>query len=327
MTDSHGNVTEVYIYRGTDGDRYSLEGVPLKDFRIEDGGHWLRTMRADATVNSGGFQNFTIRQKFMSGIIYNRSGGTRLRAYMRAGTGNVARVSKAYVGIAADDSHYDFDGAPTQLLFPDGSGSKTLGVNELATAEADFIIPPARDLLFSIYFDNTGATSIVENTSAPFCIATSISGDVASSVTVTPSFGPFLLDQWFITKVETLHGSPINAGQVQEFVCLPFDIKLPDVADQPLAKGQITIDGVGREISTELLEAIEQSVSIQVTYRPYITGQELNGPEIAQPIRFILSNVVISGFTVQGDIILPMHGTKRFPAEIYTVERFPSLGF
>ncbi len=117
----------------------------------------------------------------------------------------------------------------------------------------------------------------------------------------------------------------INPSTIVSFIGLPFAITQPDVGSDPLAKGQLLIDGVGREAADLMLAAIDLGVSIDVTYRPYITGNELIGPEQTPPIKFSLSNVVIRGLTLSADIILPTHGNRRFPRQLYTSSRFPQL--
>jgi len=189
----------------------------------------------------------------------------------------------------------------------------------------DFLIPPRRSLMVSAHFNAT--SSVLKSDTAPYwSYWDKPAVSEAGTETVTGYVRGYSASR-LVTKVESLHGAPVNAGEIVEFVNLPFDISLPAVLNEALAKGQVRIDGVGREVSRELLLAIEDGKSVRVTYRPYITGQELVGPEMANPIKFNLTNVVISGFTVQGDIVLPTHGNKRFPGEIYSVERFRSLGF
>ncbi len=119
-------------------------------------------------------------------------------------------------------------------------------------------------------------------------------------------------------------GARFHGGEVVGFVGLPFEIVLPDVSTQQLARGQLRVDGVGREISRELTKAIELSTPIEVTYRPYIEGLEAEGPQ-AKPIRFGLANVSATATLVSGDIVLRHVSDRKFPREVYDIERFPAL--
>ncbi len=121
-------------------------------------------------------------------------------------------------------------------------------------------------------------------------------------------------------------GARFLGGEVVEFLGLPFEIVLPDVTTQPLAKGQLVVDGVGREITDKLLEAVALGVSLQVTYRGYLEGLEDDGPQHDPPIRFGLSNVTANALQIRGDITVTRVGNGRSPAETYTIERFAALG-
>lgn len=120
-------------------------------------------------------------------------------------------------------------------------------------------------------------------------------------------------------------GARFNGGEVVAFVCVPFDVRLPNVSSQGLAKGKLIIDGVSREISDHLLAAIAAGAAIEVTYRAYLTGLEDDGPQNDPPIVFGLENVKATALQVTGDIALPNLGNKRFPGEVYTTTRFPAV--
>lgn len=115
----------------------------------------------------------------------------------------------------------------------------------------------------------------------------------------------------------------VNPGGTVEFVAVPFDIALPDMGSGGETRGKLTIDGVGKEVSTQLLFAINAGGGVRVTYRAYLEGSELDGPE--KVIKFDLGNVSISATSVSGDIVVPNHGNRRFPRELYDKDRFPSL--
>jgi hypothetical protein len=118
-----------------------------------------------------------------------------------------------------------------------------------------------------------------------------------------------------------------NAGDVVTFLGIPFAITLPNVTEDPEVTAQITVDNVGREMSDLLAAAATSGNAVYMTYRPYIAGSELEGPEADPPITFILKNVQAPGSTVTADLITQTIGNRRFPFETYTPERFPTLQY
>lgn len=120
-------------------------------------------------------------------------------------------------------------------------------------------------------------------------------------------------------------GSRYDADNVVEFIAIPFDVTLPNVASQAMVKGQLVIDGVGREIADALLDAVSLGASIEVTYRAYLEGLELDGPQNDPPLSFGLSNVSLDMTTVRGDITVGSVGNKRFPGDLYRASRFPAI--
>lgn len=120
-------------------------------------------------------------------------------------------------------------------------------------------------------------------------------------------------------------GARVHGGTVQSFINVPFTVALPKVSGDSIAKGQLILDGVGREISAHLLAGIALGSSIEVTYRAYLAGLEHDGPQNDPPLVFSLENVSATPLQVKGDIALPNLGNKRFPGQIYETDRFPAI--
>lgn len=115
-----------------------------------------------------------------------------------------------------------------------------------------------------------------------------------------------------------------NASAIVEFVAMAFDATLPDITNNVISKGKLIVDGVGREIADAMLAAVSLGKSIDVTYREYLEGMELDGPQSA-PLRFNLQNVQITAERVTGDIGIGNVGNKKFPSVTYTAEDYPAL--
>jgi hypothetical protein len=120
-------------------------------------------------------------------------------------------------------------------------------------------------------------------------------------------------------------GATRRGGETVEFVAVPFNIILPDMTTNAMVKGKLVLDGVGQEVSTALLRAIELGASVEVTYREYLETLEMDGPQNDPPIVFNLQNVVVDNVQVTGDIGFGNLGNKKFPYVLYTSEAFPAL--
>ncbi len=119
--------------------------------------------------------------------------------------------------------------------------------------------------------------------------------------------------------------SRYSGGLVVEFIAVPFDLTMPRVESTSIAKGQLVIDGVGREIADALLSAVAAGKAVEITYRAYLEGMEDDGPQNEPPLAFSLGNVSISAVQVRGDIIPVNVGGKRFPGDAYRPSRFPAI--
>lgn len=126
-------------------------------------------------------------------------------------------------------------------------------------------------------------------------------------------------------KIEA--GAARNAGEAVSFLGVPFQITLPDVTENPQVVANITIDNVGREMSDLLAAAAISGQAVFITYRPYIVGSELDGPESEPPITFQLGNVKAPGNTVTADLLTLTIGNRRFPFQTYTPDRFKTLQY
>lgn len=81
----------------------------------------------------------------------------------------------------------------------------------------------------------------------------------------------------FLCKLEDT--APYNAGQIVEFIGLPFDVKFPDKTMENAGEFQFKINGVGFEIDANLEDAALSGGKITGILRIYIKGHEQEGPE------------------------------------------------
>ena len=80
----------------------------------------------------------------------------------------------------------------------------------------------------------------------------------------------------FYCKLEA--DAPVDAGQVVEFIGLPFEVQMPDKTDGNAGEFQFRIDGVGFELDADLEEAALSGGQITAIFRIFVKGHEQEGP-------------------------------------------------
>lgn len=118
-----------------------------------------------------------------------------------------------------------------------------------------------------------------------------------------------------------------KAGQIVDFIHVPFSITLPELTTEPIPNANVSIDAVGREITDLLAAAAQSGQAIEITYRAYLVGSETVGPENSPPIVFNLVDVQADTVSANGRLITLTIGSRRFPFERYTPSRFRTLQY
>lgn len=119
-------------------------------------------------------------------------------------------------------------------------------------------------------------------------------------------------------------GAPMNGGQRVTFLAVPFEFKLPGMAESRVPQLEIGIDNVDRSITAAVEQAYQQSAPIQVTYRPYLVSDP-SGPQMDPPINMILSRITVGVFKVTGTATLSDVHNWPFPNRVYNPTDFPGL--
>lgn len=117
------------------------------------------------TSDSADWVGYTLLVVFDDGIV--TPGGTQVRVTFKAGSAEGGNITNAYIGHAAGAGDaYDFEAAPTQLLF---SGAAGVNIGVGATVVSDpvtFTIQAAKNLIVAFRSNgDTGADSFARNLS------------------------------------------------------------------------------------------------------------------------------------------------------------------
>ena len=103
-----------------------------------------------------------------------------------------------------------------------------------------------------------------------------------------------------------------------------FAFSLPPSNEEGFRNLNITIDNTTREVSDFIDVAKGSMVPITITYRPYLST-DLTTPHMIPPLVLYLKDVQITANTVSGKATFMDIVNKKFPSEIYTREKFPTL--
>lgn len=118
--------------------------------------------------------------------------------------------------------------------------------------------------------------------------------------------------------------APLNPGVEVEFQALAFDLELPPVEAIPVPEITLSIDNVSTEIIKYLDRAVETQDMIEMTYRPYLTN-DLSSPQMDPPITLVITEVTADISKISATARMMDIGNKSFPAENYTVKKYPGL--
>jgi len=108
------------------------------------------------------------------------------------------------------------------------------------------------------------------------------------------------------------------------FIPCGFSFTLPPSNEEGVRSLSIAIDNIDRRV-TDFVELAKSEVEpVKVIYRPYLSD-DLSQPQMIPPLVLFLKDVSISNFQVTGRASFMDIVNKKFPSELYTRARFPTL--
>lgn len=116
-----------------------------------------------------------------------------------------------------------------------------------------------------------------------------------------------------------------EAGEIVEFLGVPYQLMLPPMTSQSVAAAQLSVDSVDRKAHSLLEQAALSGKQITVTLRFYIAGEEATGPTSLPPREFIMVGGSGANASIDARLVFIAIGKKPFPATTYTPERFGTL--
>lgn len=114
-------------------------------------------------------------------------------------------------------------------------------------------------------------------------------------------------------------------GVERTFEPCGFQFSLPPSNEEGFQSLNVAIDNVGRRLKEFIDAAKSEPVPVEAIYRPYLSD-DLTQPQMVPPLVLYLKDLKVVGSQVTGRATFMDVVNKKFPWQLYTRERFPSLG-
>lgn len=114
-------------------------------------------------------------------------------------------------------------------------------------------------------------------------------------------------------------------GHRHRFEPAGFEFSLPPSTEEGFQSLTIAIDNINRVASDFVNTAQEYDVPVKIIYRPYMSD-DLSQPQMNPPLVLYLKEAQITDMQVTGRATFMDIVNKKFPSELYTRLRFPTLG-
>lgn len=118
-------------------------------------------------------------------------------------------------------------------------------------------------------------------------------------------------------------GALYTPGQMATFLACAFEAEYPEVAEGRVPASRIAVDNVSRQLTPHLNAAVLVRADLVMVYREY-REDDLSEPCYG-PVRFVMTEVTVSGTRVEGTASLKDLTNTKFPRRTYTRKLFPAL--
>lgn len=130
--------------------------------------------------------------------------------------------------------------------------------------------------------------------------------------------------EWNTLTAKLESTAPRDASQWVVFTPFSFDFSRPDVTSGALPEIVVTIDNVGAELVAYIDAAANSADKVELIYRPYLES-DLTVPHINPPLTFTIREIGVDVLKITARAGFTDLGSRKFPNQLYTSERFPGL--
>lgn len=117
----------------------------------------------------------------------------------------------------------------------------------------------------------------------------------------------------------------LETAESVTFKAVPFRFTLPASGRNGRQELRLSIDNIDRAVSDFVEAVMAYNSPVSVVYRPYL-ADDLTAPQMDPPLRLTLSEISMNLVEASGRASFADILNRKFPYELYTRERFPSLG-
>lgn len=117
----------------------------------------------------------------------------------------------------------------------------------------------------------------------------------------------------------------LETGENVLFEAMPFKFSPPTVGENGIQEMSLAIDNVDLRVSDFCEIASLFPKPVEVRYRPYLKNDPTT-PQMVPPLLLYLKDVTYQGGQVTARATMGDLVNRKFPSELYTRERFPSIG-
>lgn len=136
---------------------------------------------------------------------------------------------------------------------------------------------------------------------------------------------PGVQDPIFIVKSPRALVALDENAVSRTFLPCGFLFTLPTENEEGFRSLNISVDNIDRAVSDFVDAAKSEEVPVEVVYRPYLSD-DLTQPQMIPPLVLYLKDIQVTEFQVSGRATFMDLVNRKFPSELYTRKRFPTLG-
>ena len=136
---------------------------------------------------------------------------------------------------------------------------------------------------------------------------------------------PALAEDLFLVQDLVANDFTLEDLSVETFEPVGFRFTLPATGDRALQELALEIDNTDLRITDFINTIKNQPGETKVRYRPYLST-DLTSPQMDPPLLLFLKNISINESSIQGRATFADIINRKFPNQLYTRARFPSLG-
>lgn len=117
----------------------------------------------------------------------------------------------------------------------------------------------------------------------------------------------------------------LETAAVETFSAAAFRLSLPETSDGAIQNMTLSLDNTDRRIIDFINIVKESTTPVECRYRPYLSN-DLTQPQMDPPLLLHITDITIGLLEIVATATFLNLTNMKFPSELYTRARFPSIG-